>query len=224
MSTSEDPIQSAGQLKNKSTLKTTFNPVKEVKGDQRSQAIQWTSAILDTAVKGLGKGKRLVANPFYENNVKLLKPDLVFVRTAWEVAEWERCANDIFYFIETYAKTMTPLGIRNITLRDYQKKYLQLLLDNQLTIYKAARQSAKCAFFLSRIQCKINFENCPPALKKDTLINYFISEDTYEIPFYEIWNCYDTSFKWKIKYRIYKIIDKLYAKQKRSKVGQKPGR
>lgn len=218
MSTSEDPIQSAGQLKNKSTLKTTFNPVKEVKGDQRSQAIQWTSAILDTAVKGLGKGKRLVANPFYENNVKLLKPDLVFVRTAWEVAEWERCANDIFYFIETYAKTMTPLGIRNITLRDYQRRYLQLLLDNQLTIYRAARQSSKCAFFISKVLINISTKDCPLA-KKINLSDYFISDDTYEIPFYEIWNCYDTSFKWKIKYRLYKIIDKLYAKQKRSKVG-----
>lgn len=218
MSTSEDPIQSAGQLKNKSTLKTTFNPVKEVKGDQRSQAIQWTSAILDTAVKGLGKGKRLVANPFYENNVKLLKPDLVFVRTAWEVAEWERCANDIFYFIETYAKTMTPLGIRNITLRDYQRRYLQLLLDNQLTIYRAARQSSKCSFFISKVLINISTKDCPLA-KKINLSDYFISDDTYEIPFYEIWNCYDTSFKWKIKYRLYKIIDKLYAKQKRSKVG-----
>ena len=223
MSTSEDPIQSAGQLKNKSTLKTTFNPVKEVKGDQRSQAIQWTSAILDTAVKGLGKGKRLVANPFYENNVKLLKPDLVFVRTAWEVAEWERCANDIFYFVETYAKTMTPLGIRNITLRDYQRRYLQLLLDNQLTIYRAARQSSKCAFFISKVLINISTKDCLLA-KKINLSDYFINEDTYEIPFYEIWNCYDTSFKWKIKYRLYKIIDKLYGKQKRSKVGQKPGR
>lgn len=218
MSTSEDPIQSPGQLKNKSTLKTTFNPVKEVKGDQRSQAIQWTSAILDTAVKGLGKGKRLVANPFYENNVKLLKPDLVFVRTAWEVAEWERCANDIFYFIETYAKTMTPLGIQNITLRDYQRRYLQLLLDNQLTIYRAARQSSKCSFFISKVLINISTKDCPLA-KKINLSDYFISDDTYEIPFYEIWNCYDTSFKWKIKYRLYKIIDKLYAKQKRSKVG-----
>ena len=223
MSTSEDPIQSAGQLKNKSTLKTTFNPVKEVKGDQRSQAIQWTSAILDTAVKGLGKGKRLVANPFYENNVKLLKPDLVFVRTAWEVAEWERCANDIIYFVETYAKTMTPLGIRNITLRDYQRRYLQLLLDNQLTIYRAARQSSKCAFFISKVLINISTKDCLLA-KKINLSDYFINDDTYEIPFYEIWNCYDTSFKWKIKYQIYKIIDKLYAKQKRSKVGQKPGR
>ena len=223
MSISEDPIQSAGQLKNKSTLKTTFNPVKEVKGDQRSQAIQWTSAILDTAVKGLGKGKRLVANPFYENNVKLLKPDLVFVRTAQEVAEWEHCANDIFYFIETYAKTMTPLGIRNITLRDYQRRYLQLLLDNQLTIYRAARQSSKCAFFISKVLINISTKDCLLA-KKINLSDYFINEDTYEIPFYEIWNCYDTSFKWKIKYRLYKIIDKLYGKQKRSKVGQKPGR
>ena len=223
MSISEDPIQSTGQLKNKSTLKTTFNPVKEVKGDQRSQAIQWTSAILDTAVKGLGKGKRLVANPFYENNVKLLKPDLVFVRTAQEVAEWERCANDIFYFVETYAKTMTPLGIRNITLRDYQRRYLQLLLDNQLTIYRAARQSSKCAFFISKVLINISTKDCLLA-KKINLSDYFINEDTYEIPFYEIWNCYDTSFKWKIKYRLYKIIDKLYGKQKRSKVGQKSGR
>lgn len=202
------------QPRPKTTLKSTFNPIKEVRGDQRSQAIQWTTAILDVAVKGLGKGKRLVANPFYENNVKLLKPDLVFVRTKEEVDEWDKCSKDIFYFIEKYAKTMTPLGIRNITLRDYQKRYLQLLLDNQLTIYRAARQSAKCAFFLSRIQCKINFETCPPALKKDILFNYYINEDTYEIPFYEIWNCYDTSFKWKIKYRLYKIIDKLYSKCK----------
>ena len=142
----ENPIESAGnspQLRKPKSLTSTFNPIKEMKGDQRSQAIQWTTQILDVAIKGLSKGKRLVANPFYENNVKLLKPDLVFVHTKEEAEEWKKCANDIFYFIETYAKTMTPLGIRNITLRDYQKRYLQLLLDHQLTIYRAARQSAK---------------------------------------------------------------------------------
>lgn len=217
----ENPIESAGnspQLRKPSSLKSTFNPIKEMKGDQRSQAIQWTTQILDVAIKGLSKGKRLVANPFYENNVKLLKPDLVFVHTKEEADEWKKCANDIFYFIETYAKTMTPLGIRNITLRDYQKRYLQLLLDHQLTIYRAARQSAKCNFFISKVLVNISTEDCLLA-KKINLSNYYINEDTYEIPFYEIWNCYDTSFKWKIKYRLYKIIDKLYAKQKRSKVG-----
>lgn len=210
----ENPIESAGnspQLRKPSSLKSTFNPIKEVKGDQRSQAIQWTTQILDVAIKGLSKGKRLVANPFYENNVKLLKPDLVFVHTKEEADEWKKCANDIFYFIETYAKTMTPLGIRNITLRDYQKRYLQLLLDHQLTIYRAARQSAKCNFFISKVLVNISTEDCLLA-KKINLSNYHTNEDTYEIPFYEIWNCCDTSFKWKIKYRLYKIIDKLYSK------------
>jgi hypothetical protein len=131
------------QPKKAGALRSTFNPIKEMKGDQRSQAIQWTTQILEVAINGLSKGKRLVANPFYENNVKLLKPELVFVRTKEETDEWMKCSKDIFYFIEKYAKTMTPLGIRNITLRDYQKRYLQLLLDNQLTIYRAARQSAK---------------------------------------------------------------------------------
>lgn len=212
------------QPRPKTTLKSTFNPIKEVRGDQRSQAIQWTTAILDVAVKGLGKGKRLVANPFYENNVKLLKPDLVFVRTKEEVDEWDKCSKDIFYFIEKYAKTMTPLGIRNITLRDYQKRYLQLLLDNQLTIYRAARQSAKCAFFLSTIRCKINFETCPETLKIKRLNNYYIKDDEYEIPMYELFNCVESGLKWKIKYHLYKLIDKLYAKQKRSKMDQEPGR
>lgn len=211
------------QPRPKTTIKSTFNPIKEVRGDQRSQAIQWTTAILDVAVKGLGKGKRLVANPFYENNVKLLKPDLVFVRTKEEVDEWDKCSKDIFYFIEKYAKTMTPLGIRNITLRDYQKKYLQLLLNNQLTIYRAARQSAKCNFFISKVLTKITDLDCPVA-KKINLSDYYIKDDEYEIPMYELFNCVESGLKWKIKYRLYKLIDKLYAKQKRSKMDQESGR
>ena len=127
----------------KTTLKSTFNPIKENKGDQRSQHIQWTTTVLETAVEGLSKGKRLVANPFYENNVKLLKPNLVFVRTKNEVEEWKKCAKDLPYFIEQYAKFMTPQGLQNVTLRDYQWDYLNLLLHNQLTIMRSARQSGK---------------------------------------------------------------------------------
>lgn len=121
----------------------TFNPVKEVSTDGRSSVIQWSTAVLEKAIKGASKGKRLIANPFYENNLKLLKPNLVFVRTAEEVAEWRKCANDLPYFIENYAKFMTPRGLRKVLLRDYQWDYLDILLHNQLTILKASRQSGK---------------------------------------------------------------------------------
>lgn len=121
----------------------TFNPVKEVSADGRSSVIQWSTAVLEKAIQGASKGKRLIANPFYENNLKLLKPNLVFVRTAEEVAEWRKCANDLPYFIENYAKFMTPQGLRKVLLRDYQWEYLDILLHNQLTILRAARQSGK---------------------------------------------------------------------------------
>jgi hypothetical protein len=71
------------------------------------------------AIKGLEQGRKLVANPFYENNTKLLKGDLVFERTKKEIEEWKKCASDIHYFTEKYCKLMTPEGIKNIKLRDY---------------------------------------------------------------------------------------------------------
>ena len=74
-----------GQPTSKKSQATGFNPIKEDIGNKRAQVIQWTTNILNTAVAGLSKGKRLVANPFYENNVKLLKPNMVFVRTKEEV-------------------------------------------------------------------------------------------------------------------------------------------
>ena len=107
----------------KKRIKDTFNPVKEdTAGVQAKRAI-WSTKAIDLAYEGLKQGRKLVANPFYENNTKLLKGDLVFQRTPEEIEEWKRCKNDILYFAEKYCKLMTPEGIRHISLRDYQKKY-----------------------------------------------------------------------------------------------------
>lgn len=198
----------------------TFNPVKETTTDGRNLTIQWSTAVLERAVNALGKGKRLIANPFYEKNVKLLKSDIVFVKTAHEVEEWKKCKNDLPYFIENYAKFMTPKGLRNIQLRDYQWEYLDLLLHNQLTILRAARQSGKCVTALSRIVCKRDDECCQ-ALNKIHWSDYYTNEGVYEIPLYEILNCFETGFKWRIKYNIYKIIDKLSCQVKKAQNGFK---
>ena len=123
--------------------KNDFNPVKEDKDGVKAKRMIWSTHTLDLALKGIEQGRKLVANPFYEGNTKLLKGDLVFQRTDEEVQEWLRCKNDILYFSEKYCKLMTPEGIRNIELRDYQKKYLKHLEDNRLSIYLACRQCGK---------------------------------------------------------------------------------
>lgn len=124
-------------------MNDTFNPIKEDKDGQMAKRVIWSTKSLDVAIKGLKEGRKLVANPFYENNIKLLKDNLVFQRTEWEVEEWKKCAKDILYFAETYCVLMTPEGRQHIQLREYQKKYLLHLYNNRLTVYKSARQSGK---------------------------------------------------------------------------------
>lgn len=120
-----------------------FNPIKQDKDGVMAKRVIWTSKSLDAAIKGLVEGRKLVANPFYENNTKLLKGDLVFKRTDEEVEEFKRCMNNVLYFAEKYCKLMTPEGIKNISLRDYQKRYLQHLEKHRLSIFKSCRQSGK---------------------------------------------------------------------------------
>lgn len=123
--------------------KDAFNPIKQDTNGKIAKKIVWSSDALGLAIKGLSQGRRLVANPFYENNSKLLKGDLVYKRTENEISNWKKCKNNILYFAEKYCKIMTPEGVKNITLRDYQKDYLDHLTKNQLSIFLSARQSGK---------------------------------------------------------------------------------
>lgn len=120
-----------------------FNPVKEDKDGVRAKRMIWSTQAIDLALKGIEQGRKLVANPFYENNTKLLKGDLVFQRTQEEIDEWLRCKNDIVYFVEKYCKLMTPEGIQHVELRDYQVDYLKHLEKNRLSIMLSARQAGK---------------------------------------------------------------------------------
>ena len=191
--------------------KIDFDPIKEDKDGVKAKRMIWSTKTLDLAIKGLGEGRKLVANPFYENNIKLLKGDLVFQRTPEEVAEWKKCKKDIHYFVEKYCKLMTPEGIKHITLRDYQHKYLDHLDKNQLSVYLACRQCGKCLVFNELIKVRLsNNIQLDDRLKKYLVNNYYIiEEDCYELPLFELYNLYDNSFLWKLKYNIYKLIYKL---------------
>jgi hypothetical protein len=195
------------------TNNNVFNPIKEDKDGVIAKRMIWTSEALKIALKGLEDGRKLVANPFYENNTKLLKGDLVFQRTEEEKAEWKRCATDIIYFVNKYCKLMTPEGIKNVKLRDYQEHYLQHLMDNRLSIYLACRQCGKCNSFITNVLCKFDddfWKKFGYKLKNKWDCRYYIKEsDCYMIPIFELYNLYDNRLVWKIKYRLYKYLYKL---------------
>ena len=182
--------------------KNTFNPIKEDKDGVRAKRVVWSTESLKLALKGMEQGRKLIANPFYENNTKILKGDLVFERTPEEIEEWKKCRDDIIYFAEKYCQLMTPQGIQHVHLRDYQKDYLRHLEKNRLSILLACRQAGKCVTLNEVVEIKTK-----EPIKK--FKKYLIKDKTYKLPLFELYNLFDRSFSWKIKYFLYKIIYKL---------------
>ena len=193
-------------------MPTKFNPVREEVDGKKARRIIWSTESLDLAIKGLEQGRKLIANPFYENNTKLLKGDLVFERTAEETLEWRRCKKDILYFAKK-CKLMTPEGIKYVKLRGYQKKYLEHLQKNRLSIYLACRQCGKCLSLITNVLCEFSDEfwnTFGYKLKSKWDKIYHIKElDCYMIPMFEIYNLYDNRISWKIRYLLYKKLYKL---------------
>ena len=118
-----------------------FNPVKETE-DKQAQAVVWSTAALNAAVEARKKGLPLKANPFLNNDIQLLKPNLVFKRTPEEIEDWMRCKEDKVYF-GNHCALKTPTGVQYVTMRDYQEEYLHLCEQEPWTIWLAARQSGK---------------------------------------------------------------------------------
>ena len=56
----------------KTRVKESFNPIKEDKDGIKAKRAIWSTRAIDLAFEGLKQGRKLVANPFYENNTKLL--------------------------------------------------------------------------------------------------------------------------------------------------------
>lgn len=167
-----------------------FNPIKEDKDGAAARRVIWSTESLNIAINGLKEGKRLVANPFYENNIKLLKDNLVFNRTKEEISEWKKCANDILYFAEKYCVLMTPEGRQHIHLRDYQKRYLLHLFNNRLSVYLSARQSGKTTssaiFLLHYLLFNFDKTALVTGNKRKTAIEILekIKQIYYELPYF----------------------------------------
>lgn len=167
-----------------------FNPIKQDESGKKAKRVIWSTSAIELAIQGLSQGRELIANPFYERDIRLLKGDLNYQRTEQEIEEWIKCKNDIIYFAEHYCKLMTPLGIRKVDLRDYQKRYLRHVTENQLSIYLACRQCGKTTTTAVALLHYICFNVEKNALvcgnKRKTAVEIIdkIQKIFYELPFF----------------------------------------
>ena len=194
--------------------KAEFDPIKVPKDGKLAEAIVWSTNVLEKAVDGINKGLPLKANPFIGKNTQLLKPDLVFQRTPEEVADYIKCMNEPLYFA-TKCYIKTPTGMKACVLRDYQERYIMHLVNHRFSLLRAARQCGKClifntlgSFILTKGLSKKLDKKITKLQSKYTYINIDTNQYIFaNLPFYELQNLFDDSFIWKIKYRLYKLIN-----------------
>lgn len=192
-----------------------WDPIKEQKDGQKAQAVIWSTKILNAAVDGIKKGLPLKANPFIGKNTKLLKPDLVFRRTAEELDEYIKCKLDPVYFASK-CYLMTPEGLQPVELRDYQVDYLRHLQKNRFSIFLSCRQSGKSFYMLSNVNIKIDKKLLKNCVQVSKMFFFYIKDNIYDIPVFELYNVFcKQTLVWKLKYHLYKLIYKLtYARNK----------
>lgn len=106
----------------------------------------WTSAKIEALVQEYNLTGSLPAprnHPFYDNNIRKMKDDVLFEYTQAEILELAKCKEDIIYFAENYCKVLTDGGNRLVKLRQYQRRILLQLKKYNKNILLQSRQSGK---------------------------------------------------------------------------------
>ena len=85
---------------------------------------------------------------YYENNHNLKRAGVQMAYSQAHLDEFKKCAEDIFYFAETYYHIRNlDDGIIKIKLRKYQREMLTSFVENRNTIINATRQCGKSTSF-----------------------------------------------------------------------------
>jgi len=131
-----------------------------------AQMIVWTSELIEQTKEKLRFGVQTNLGCFHERDIELKAGKILYRLTKEEIAEFQKCSEDINYFVEKYCTFLTDVGRTTVKLRKYQKEILEDLAEeewieklddmgpkNRNYILMAARQVGKC-LFNSEIQIK----------------------------------------------------------------------
>ena len=92
-----------------------------------SYKLTWTTESVNETIEKLRQGADIPLDCFFERNIELKAPNILFQLTEEEVQEFIKCSNNIEYFVETYCKFLTDKGRTTVTLRDFQRDILNTL-------------------------------------------------------------------------------------------------
>ena len=84
--------------------------------------------------------------------------------TQEESDEWDRCAEDKYYFFENYVYVQAAKGKMLFKPRDYQRRIIDACTHNRSVVAIAGRQAGKCIRFDTKIACVVEIDGVEYAL------------------------------------------------------------
>lgn len=96
-------------------------------------------------------------NPWFKNQTAVRRTGCVYGWTQHELEEFAKCKMDIHYFANNYCKIKTEDGqVKQMKLRDYQYKVLDVYDKNRFVINMSSRQTGKCVDLITNVTIKEN--------------------------------------------------------------------
>lgn len=162
-------------------------------GPRKRSRVYSTEAI-NKLLKDRSEGYEIDYSPFYQRDLELRAPGVVFQMTEQEYSEYVKCYENPLYFITKYCKFKNDDGYTLVTLREFQNKIIKYATEevydpeknkiypkNRNIIWMAARQSGKTTTLCSILAYKMIFNpsyNCAVMANKDDTAKELVSKIT----------------------------------------------
>lgn len=121
----------------------------------------YSTRLINQLLEDHNKGYEIPYDAFFQRDLQLKAPNIVFEMTPEEYEEYNKCYEDPLYYVKHYCKFQTDDGHQLVQLRPFQERVIQTVTEerfidasceklgpkNRSIIWMAARQSGKCLIF-----------------------------------------------------------------------------
>lgn len=141
---------------------------KDAQSGKKSARRIYSTKLINQLIEDHNNGYEIPYDAFFQRDLQLRAPNIVFEMTPEEMAEYEKCYEDPLYYVSHYCKFQTDDDYQLVKLRPFQEKVIKTVTEehfidasceklgpkNRSIIWMAARQSGKCCFYNSLISIK----------------------------------------------------------------------
>jgi hypothetical protein len=141
-------------------------------GKKKPKRTVYSTKLINQLIDDRSKGYEIPYDAFFQRDLDLRAPNLVFDMTPEEAEEYQKCYDDPLYYVTHYCKFQTDNDYQLVQLRPFQENVIKIVTDevwipklddygpkNRSIIWMAARQSGKTTTIAAFMSWMLVFHN-----------------------------------------------------------------